>query len=318
MRALVTGSHGFAGTWLRTLLRERGVTVCGVDALEGEPGPDEMFHRVDLGRVGEVRDAVDSADPDVVFHLAGRTGFGGEEGARAAVETNVGGVGNLLGALLDRGRPVRFLHVGSSAQYGAAPPADDPVDESAPALPLGLYGWTKVASEALAMSHHGRKGIEVVPVRPFNHTGPGEPERLASSAFAKQIAEAEAGGDPVISVGNLDAVRDLSDVRDIVRGYADLAERGRPGRIYNLCSGRGVRMAEVLRMLLDKSSAPLEVRADPARQRPAELERQIGSHGRATADVGWEPRIGLETSLGDLLDEWRRRTGSLARKGDAK
>jgi GDP-4-dehydro-6-deoxy-D-mannose reductase len=289
--------------------------VWGLDALPGEPGDGESFLRVDLTRPDEVRDAIEEAAPDLVFHLAGLTGAGGEEGARAAVAVNVGGTGHLLAALLDRGRPVRFLHVGSSAQYGRVPPECDPVDENAPLVPLGLYGWTKVASEALAMSHHGRRGLEVVPVRPFNHTGPGEPERLASSAFAKQIAAAELGGDRVISVGNLEAVRDLSDARDIARGYADLAERATPGRVYNLCSGRGVRMEEVLRMLLDKSETPLEVRADPARARPAELARQVGSYARAERETGWSPRIPLETSLGDLLDEWRARLAASPSKG---
>jgi GDP-4-dehydro-6-deoxy-D-mannose reductase len=231
---------------------------------------------------------------------------------------NVDGVRSVLDALLDRGRPVRFLHVGSSAMYGAVPPGHDPVGEDAPLRPLGLYGWTKAAAEALAMTYHGRGGIEVVPARPFNHTGPGEPERLASSAFAKQIAAAEAGGEPVLRVGNLDAVRDLSDVRDIVRGYADLAERGTPGAPVNLCAGRGVRMDEVLGMLLDRARVAVEVRADPDRQRPAELARQVGSHARATADVGWEPAIPLETSLGDLLDGWRARLAATPATGTTR
>ncbi len=317
MRTLVTGSHGFAGTHLRALLRARGHTVVGLDARPGAPGPDETFMEADLTDAESVPVAVDAAAPDLVFHLAGLTGAGGEAAARAAVAVNVGGTRNLLDALLDRGRPVRFLHVGSSAQYGGVPAAFDPVDEGAPQMPLGLYGWTKTASEALAMAHHGRGGLEVIPVRPFNHTGPGEPESLASSAFAKQIAAAEAGGDAVISVGNLEAVRDLTDARDIVRGYADLAERATPGRVYNLCSGRGVRMEDVLRMLLDKSRTSLEVRTDPERSRPSELARQVGSFDRAQAEVGWAPEIPLETSLGDLLDGWRDRLGAVPRKGSA-
>jgi GDP-4-dehydro-6-deoxy-D-mannose reductase len=315
LRALVTGSHGFAGTHLRALLRERGHEVWGFDALAGEPGPGETFRPVDLTDAAAVRAGIDEADPDLVLHLAGRTGFGGEEGARAAVETNVGGVGNLLAALLDRGRPVRFLHVGSSAQYGDVGPAHDPVTEEAPTRPLGLYGWTKLAAEALAMSHHGRRGIEVLPVRPFNHTGPGEPEHLVSSTFAKQITAAEAGGERVIRVGNLDAVRDLADVRDIVRGYADLTERGTPGRPVNLCSGRGTRIRDVLETLVGLARVDVEIETDPSRARPAELARQVGSHARATADVGWEPATSLESSLGDLLDWWRQRWEALAQEG---
>ena len=315
MRVLVTGSRGFAGSHLRAVLRERGHEVWGLDTVSGEPHPGESFRAVDLTEASSVRAAVAAADPELVFHLAGRSGAGGEEGARMAVATNVGGVGNLLAALLDRGRPVRFLHVGSSAQYGASGPAYDPVTEEAPMRPVSLYGWTKVASEALAMSHHGRSGIEVVPVRPFNHTGPGEPEHLASSGFAKQIAAAEAGGDPTIRVGNLEAVRDLADVRDIVRGYVDLAERGTPGRPVNLCSGRGVRIADVLGTLVALARTDVEVVTDPARARPADIARQVGSHALATTDVGWEPVLPLERSLGDRLDWWRERWDSLARKG---
>ncbi|MCA9753358.1 MAG: GDP-mannose 4,6-dehydratase [Gemmatimonadetes bacterium] len=308
MRALVTGSHGFAGTPLCALLRERGFEVHGLASGPAGPEEDGSYHRADLRDPAAVRAAVDAADPEIVFHLAALTGRGGEEQARLTFDVNVHGTANLCAALLDRGKRVRLVHAGSSAQYGAVPREDDPVTEDAPQRPLGVYGWTKSASEAIALAHHGRGKIEVVAARAFNHTGPGEPVHLVCSGFARQIAEIEAGAEPVIRVGNLSPERDFTDVRDIARGYLDLAEKGTPGVPTNLCSGRATRIEDVLTLLLDRSEAKIEVRADTDRARPVELRRQVGSYARAERDLGWSPRIALADSLGELLKEWRRRT----------
>jgi GDP-4-dehydro-6-deoxy-D-mannose reductase len=307
VRALVTGSQGFAGTQLRAVLRAAEWSVHGLDCTKARPAEGEEYHRVDLTKPRAVRTAVEAADPDVVFHLAALTGGGGEEEARRMFSVNVQGTAGLLAALLDRGRPVRLVHAGSSAQYGAVPPEDDPVTESAPQCPLGVYGWTKVASEAIAMSHHGRNGIEVIAARAFNHTGPGEPPHLVCSTLARQIAEIEAGAEPRLTVGNLSPERDFTDVRDIARGYLLLAEKGAPGTVTNLCSGRAVRIEDVLSKLLDRSETRIEVRADRERVRPVELRRQVGSYAKAEREVGWAPRVALGDSLSDLLAEWRAR-----------
>jgi GDP-4-dehydro-6-deoxy-D-mannose reductase len=165
------------------------------------------------------------------------------------------------------------------------------------------------------MAHHGRGGIEVIALRAFNHTGPGEPEHLACSSFAKQVAAIEAGAEPVIRVGAMDHVRDLTDVRDLVRGYVAAADQGEPGTIYNLCSGRGTRMGDVLGMLLDKSRARIEVRPDPSRIRAGELTRQVGSFERVRRATGWAPAIPLTESLDALLAEWRARLSVPAARG---
>lgn len=315
MKALVTGSHGFVGTHLRALLRERGGRLTGLDSRPAAPEAGESFAAVDLLDAAALADAVERADPDVVFHLAALPGRGDEAALRKTLEVNVHGTAHLCEALRRRGKPVRLVHVGSSAMYGAVPPEDDPVTESAPLCPLGVYGWSKVASEAVAFAHQGRGGVDVIGVRPFNHTGPGEPLHLAGSAFAKQIAEIEAGAEPVIHVGWLEAVRDFTDVRDIVRGYVALAERGTPGQVYNLCSGEGTRMRDLLGMLLDKSSVEIEVRPDPSRMRPGDLPRQVGSAARARADAGWAPTIPLADSLDALLADWRAKTAAGASRG---
>ena len=314
MKALVTGSQGFVGTHLRRLLVQRGHQVFGMDRMEVRVEPGERYRAADLLDPAQLRDVVDESAPDTAFHLAALPGRGDEAELRRTLAVNVQGTANLFAALSDRGKPVRVVHVGSSAMYGAVPPDDDPVTESAPLCPLGVYGWSKVASEAVALAHQGRRGIDVIGARPFNHTGPGEPEHLAASAFARQVAAIEAGAEPIMNVGALETVRDFSDVRDIVAGYVTLAERGAPGAVYNLCSGRGTRMSDLLRMLLDNSSSEIEVRADPSRMRAGDLARQVGSFERARREVGWTGAIPLTQSLAALLDEWRARLAAAAPK----
>ena len=315
MRALVTGSHGFVGTHLRALLKERGYHVTGLDRRELLPGEGEGYVGADLTDPQFLGSGIAQANPDVVFHLAALPGRGDEAEMQRTLAVNVGGTANLCEALLRRGRRVRLVHVGSSAMYGAVPPEDDPVGETAPLRPLGVYGWSKVASEAVAFAHHGRGGIEVVAVRPFNHTGPGEPPHLAGAAFARQVAGIEAGAEPVIHVGALEAVRDFTDVRDVVRGYLAVAEQGQPGEVYNLCSGTGTRMSDLLRMLLDKSTVEIEVRPDPSRMRPGDLPRQVGNGEKIRTATGWSPRIPLTESLDALLSEWRSRLATDAARG---
>jgi GDP-4-dehydro-6-deoxy-D-mannose reductase len=315
MRALVTGGFGFSGPHLRRLLAERGWTVSTLGSTPRRAEPGENYFEADLLSKGKLREALSAADPDVVFHLAARNGRGGEDEARRTLAVNVQGTVHLFEALVERERPARVIFVGTSAQYGIGPRSSELVTEEEPLWPLGVYGWSKLAAEAVALAHHGRGKLEVLSARPFNHTGPGEPEHLVCSGFAKRIAAIEAGDKPVLAVGNLDTVRDFTDVRDLVKGFVALAERGIPGRAYNLCSGRGRCVREVLSMLLDRTRAGIEVRADPAKARAADLERQIGSYARAEAEVGWHPEISLAQSLDDLLGEWREKLRSSRAKG---
>ena len=311
-RALVTGSHGFAGTHLRRLLGAQGWAVAGLGRAPRDPGPGEGYVAADLRDVEALGRAVTEAAPDVVFHLAGHLGRGGAASHREAVDVNAAGTRALFEALAIRGRPVRVVVAGSSAQYGAAPADENPIDEDTPFRAAGAYGFSKVAAEGIALAYHGRDGIDVVAVRPFNHVGPGEPDLWVCSSFARAVAEIEAGAEPVMSVGNLEAVRDFCDVRDVARGYLALAERGRGGRAYNLCSGRGTRIRDVLERLVALSSRPIEVRPDPERMRPADVPLQVGSHERATRETGWAPEIPLEQSLKDLLAGWTPRVARAA------
>ncbi len=186
-----------------------------------------------------------------------------------------------------------------------------PIREEAPLRPASPYAVSKVAQGALALLYGPAGGMRVVLTRTFHHTGPGRGEAFAESSFARQLAEIEAGlRPPVLKVGNLEAVRDFADVRDVVRAYWMLLEKGEGGTVYNVCTGRGRRIRDLLDMLLAASSARVEVRVDPDRLRPSDVPTQVGDPSRLRAATGWEPRIPLERTLSDLLDDWRGRTAT--------
>ncbi len=201
-----------------------------------------------------------------------------------------------------------MLVVGSADEYGPVPASDQPLVEATPLRPASPYAVSKVAQAALALLYGPAGGMRVVVTRTFPHTGPGRGETFAESSFARQIAEIEAGlREPVVEVGNLDAVRDFADVRDVVRAYALLLERGQAGEAYNVCSGRGRRIGDVLDTLLALTRARIEVRVDPSRLRPADVPVLVGDNAKLVAATGWQPRIPLDETLRDLLDDWRAR-----------
>ncbi len=313
MRVLVTGSHGFVGTHLRRLFHERRDDVVGLGRRPRAPSPGEGFLTADLVDREATRRAVQEALPELVVHLAGDTGR--RVPASETLRSNVLGTLHLMEGVAALARPCRVLVVGTSAQYGRVPERENPIREETELRAEGAYGWSKSAAEALALSYHGRGGIDVIATRPFNHLGPGEPEEFVASSFARQAIAVESGVSTAIQVGNLASVRDLTDVRDIVRGYVMLAERGQGGAVYNLCSGRGVRVGDLLALILDRSGVDAEVRPDPSRIRPDELPVQIGSFARAERDAGWRPEFPLEKSVDDLLEHWRARREAPSRGG---
>jgi GDP-4-dehydro-6-deoxy-D-mannose reductase len=313
MRVLVTGSHGFVGPPLRRLLQAQGHSIIGLGRTPQPASPGEEFAVADLRDRAAAADAVRRAAPDAVVHLAGDTGR--RSPAVETLRTNVLGTLHLMEGLAAAGRPCRVLVAGTSAQYGRVPEHENPIHEETELRAEGAYGWSKSAAETLALSYQGRGGLDVIATRPFNHLGPGEPPEFVASSFALQAIAIESGAASSIDVGNLDSVRDLTDVRDIVRGYAMLLERGRPGTIYNLCTGRGVRVGDLLALILDRSGVDAEVRIDPARVRSGELPLQIGSFARAERDAGWRPEIPLEKSVDDLLEHWRARRPAPSRGG---
>ncbi len=226
------------------------------------------------------------------------------------LQTNVIGQVHLLEAIRQRGGDFpRVLVVGSSEEYGLVQEHELPVTEEQLLRPLSPYAVSKVAQDLLAHQYFRSYGIPCVRARAFNHDGPRRGEVFVTSAFARQVAEIEAGAcEPVILVGNLKARRDYTDVRDIVRGYWLLLEKGVPGEVYNLCSGHSHAIQEILDFFLENATVQgIAVQEDPARLRPADVPNLVGSAAKVHAATGWRPTISFEQMLRDVLDYWRER-----------
>ena len=318
-RVLITGITGFAGSHLAEHLLSRGDEVHGL-AHEDPPFPNlaavhtrVRVHRGDITRLEEVGAAFAAADPDGVVHLAGQAvPTLASADPVAAVEVNVLGTATVLTAVA--GHPRARLVVASSADvYGA--PDHEPVDEDAPLRPENVYAATKVAAEALARELAGRHGAAVIILRPANQNGPRQHPGLAASAFAKQIAAAEAGiADPVVRHGRLDARRDFLDVRDMARAYA-AALRLNESATFNVGTGTAVSIAEILDILIALAHVPVRAELDPDRVRSGGAARPLAlDTTRFRQKTGWSPRITLAESLRDTLDFWRSsiRQGAVA------
>jgi GDP-4-dehydro-6-deoxy-D-mannose reductase len=313
MRVLVTGVAGFVGPHLVRALQAAGHEVHGSTL----PGEDRgalrglTLHEADVVDGPGLQRLLAATRPGGVIHLAAVSFVPTAAGdPQLAYRVNVGGTVALLGAMRAAAPEARLLFVGSSDAYGAVEPAELPVDEAVPLRPLSVYGATKAAAE-IAVGQWGRaEGLDVVMARPFNHTGPGQSADFVCPALARQIVAIEAGTqEPVLRVGNVDPVRDLSDVRDVVRAYVALLARGVRGRVYNVASGEGVSIAEVIARLRSHARVPMRAYSDPARRRAVEIPRVVGSHARLTEDTGWRPEWALTQTLCDVLDDWRRRAG---------
>jgi GDP-4-dehydro-6-deoxy-D-mannose reductase len=293
MRAAVTGSSGFVAGHLVPYLRSLGDEVVTLDR-SGEPP-------VDVTDTHRVRDVLRRERPDAVYHLAGLSHVGASWDAPETVfRVNAEGTLSVLRACADAGVE-RVLVAGSADEYGVVDVDDLPITEDAPIRPITPYGASKAAADILAGQAFAADGLGTLRVRAFNHTGPGQISTMLVPGLAARIAAAERDGRQVISVGNLDVVRDLTDVRDVIRAYRLLVERGAPGDAYNVCSGRGVSVRDVAEALLAMSEAPLELVVDPELVRPVDVPRLVGSPAKLSAATGWEPEIPLEQTLRDVL-----------------
>jgi len=306
---LVTGAGGFAGPHVARALAAHGARVHGVGI--GAPpadAPIERWTELDLLDGGRLAAALADTAPGAVVHLAGQSSaarsFADPEGTFRA---NVTGTWRLLEAVRAAAPRARVLAVSTSEIYGAIAPGTR-AREDAPCAPVSPYGHSKAAADGLAEAYARVHGLDVVRVRPFGHTGPGQTPSFVIPAWAEQLAAAERGdGEPVLRVGNLEVTRDLSDVRDIAQGYCALLVHGAAGEAYNLCRGEGARLADVVRALAALARVPVRIEPDPARHRPADLPYLVGDPGRTAATCGWRVTRPLEATLADVLADWRAR-----------
>ena len=314
--ALITGAAGFAGSFLTEELLRAGYAVVGT-ALPGE-SLDNLVEvrgnvdlvRLDITRAGGCEKLVRKVKPATVWHLAAYASVGGSFGReREVFRVNVEGTLNVLEAARQVRGLRRLLFVSSPDCYGVFTPKNKTLTEGQPLNPVSPYGISKAAAERACLHYFRQYGLRVVVARAFNHCGPRQGDGFAVASFAKQIAAIEAGRRrPVIAVGDLSARRDLSDVRDIVSGYRLVVEKGRPGEVYNLCSGRAVEIRAVLETLRALSHRKIKIRVDPARLRKTDLPVLRGSNRKAVQALGFAARYTLKATLRETLDYWRERS----------
>lgn len=301
---LVTGAAGFAGSHLLDLLGSRPEPLVGWHR-PGLPRREQngvSWEAIDALDRSAVTAAIRRLRPLRVYHCAGAAHVGHAWNATTStLATNVLGTHYLIEALRAEAPDARLLIPSSAQVYGHS---DVPMPEDHRRIPSGPYGLSKLAQEMLGEERTG--GPEILIARPFNHIGPRQEPAFASASFAKRIAEIEAGlCPPEIEVGNLEPKRDLTDVRDTVRAYSVIIEKGVPGRAYNVCSGRAVGIGELLDALLSRAHAPIKVVVDPGRYRPSDQPCVVGDLSRIRHELGWVPAIPFERTLDDLLDYWR-------------
>ncbi|XEC93403.1 GDP-mannose 4,6-dehydratase [Paenibacillus tarimensis] len=315
MKALVTGITGFVGSHMAEYLLNRNVEVVGT--IRQRSRMDHIRHLIkDLELVEcELKDPfsvetlIGNAKPDLIFHLAAQSFV--PTSWNSPIDTilnNIAGEVNILEAVRRFDMDTKIQLACSSEQYGHVEPHETPIKESNPLRPLSPYAVSKVAQEYLGYQYHKSYGLHIVPTRTFNHTGPRRGENFVTSNFSKQIAEIEKGKKaPVLSVGNLDAKRDFTDVRDVVRAYWLALEKGVAGETYNIASGTCLTIREMLDLLLSKSKVEIKVRQDPARLRPSDVEILLGDYSKFNQQTGWKPEIPFDQTMQDLLDYWRAR-----------
>jgi GDP-4-dehydro-6-deoxy-D-mannose reductase len=319
MKALITGITGFAGSHLAEYLLAEHPEVEIYGTYRWRSRRENIEHltadvhlrEADLRDYSSIHALLDEVRPDAIFHLAAQSFVPSSWRAPAeTLGTNITGQTYLFEAVRYLGIDPTIQIACSSEEYGLVHPHETPIKEDNPLRPLSPYAVSKVAQDFMGYQYFQSYGLKVVRTRAFNHTGPRRGDVFVTSNFAKQVASIEAGlQEPVIRVGNLDAIRDFTDVRDMVRAYWLAVEKGRPGEVYNIATGQGIHIHELLDKLIALSDAEVRIEVDPDRLRPSDVEILIGDSSKFRADTGWEPRIPFEQTLRDVLDYWRDRLG---------
>jgi len=314
-RCLITGITGFAGSYVAEFLIERGdIEVYGIRRWRSRMENIEHIENkitlieCDLRDATSVSNCIEEVKPDKIFHLAAQSFVPTSWLVPAeTLTTNIISTLNIFeavrkAALFD----TRIQIAGSSEEYGMVYEDELPIKETNPLRPLSPYGVSKVAHDLLGYQYYMSYKLHVVRTRGFNHSGPRRGEVFVESNFAKQIAKIEKGlKEPIIYVGNLEAKRDFTDVRDMAYAYWLSLEKCNPGEVYNICSGKAYKIKEVLDILLSLSTVKVEIKEDPTRMRPSDVPILLGDATKFREKTGWQPTIPFEKTLEDILNYWR-------------
>lgn len=314
-KALITGVTGFAGSHLAELLLTEGIEVHGIQRWRSKNDNVELFknrikfHEADLLDAHSLYKVVDEVRPKYIFHLAAQSYVQSSWASPAnTLEINITGSAHLFEAVRKTNLDIIIQIACSSEEYGKVMPNELPIRETNPLRPLSPYAVSKLAMDYLGYQYFESYGVKVIRTRGFNHTGPRRGDVFAESTFAKQIAEIEKGKrEPVVLVGNLNAVRDYTDVRDMVRAYFLAVKKCEPGEVYNICTGNGWKIKKVLELLLSYSKVKIKVKEDKDRMRPSDVEVLIGDSSKFRKRTGWKPGIAFEKTMEDLLNYWRNK-----------
>jgi GDP-4-dehydro-6-deoxy-D-mannose reductase len=314
MKALITGISGFAGSHLADFLIEKGYEVFGTffdkstfSNLNGFMNKIKVY-RCDIRNYDALKNVIEDVKPDEIYHLAAISFVPTSlKDPKLTFDTNLYGTLNLYQAVLDLEMNPMILFVGSADEYGIVNENDLPIKEECPLNPMNPYSISKTSADFLSLAYFRYYYLKIISVRPFNHIGPRQSPEFVCSDFAKQIAEIEKGlREPIMKVGNLEAKRDFTDVRDMVRGYWFALDKGKPGEVYNICSERAIQIKRLLNHLLELSSTKVEIMKDPKRMRPSDNPILQGDSSKFRRRSGWKPEILLDKTLKDILEYWRK------------
>ncbi|MBD8137272.1 GDP-mannose 4,6-dehydratase [Bacillus sp. CFBP 13597] len=307
MRALVTGITGFVGQYLKRELKNEGVEVFGTSR---KANPRKTTYQLDLLDKEKIIRLLKEIKPTHIFHLAGMSNVRESWSyVSKTIEINTIGTAKLLEAIKEVDQCIRLITIGSSEEYGKVYDITKKISEETHLNPANPYGLSKAAIGMMIKQHHNVYGLDVIHIRPFNHIGPGQRLGFVTSDFAYQIALMNKGKihRNEMKVGNLEAIRDFTDVRDIVKAYYMVALNGMAGEVYNVCSGEGTKIQEVLKMLLSFSDKEIIIKIDKEKMRPSEVPYFVGDYSKLKQLTNWEPTLPIQQSLHCIYNNWLNR-----------
>ena len=306
MKVLITGIDGFVAGYLSEYLLKNDYDVYGTTIKESYKNARIKILKMNLLDVENVNNVIKNISPDMIFHLAGQSAVGlSWQKPVLTIDVNVNGTLNLLEAVRINNINSRILIIGSSDQYGIIKPENCPIKETQLQIPQTPYGISKKTQEEIGKLYVKAYKMNIIFVRAFNHIGARQSKNFVVPDFANKIVKIEKGAVPVLKVGNLDTLRDFTNVRDIVRGYLMLLERGKIGESYNIGSGNVIKIKDILKKLINLSSKEIKIEIDKEKFRPVDIPIVQCDNSKIKRDTGWSPEISIDETLKEVLEYWR-------------